>query len=178
MLLPTEDVAEYQRHMQAYENELQPVNQRESDLVQSIAQTAWRLKRIPALEMAIFAQGRLEFGDSFEEHDPSLRPDMIELQTFIAYEKQLRNLQLQEARLFRRREKETAELRKLQQERRSKEAEQLEASKPAPSSAHQVQSDDLLPNGFEFSTPGNSPFRARSEGTGLQEHEPTKSQAA
>ena len=134
VLLPSEDAAEYERHIRAYEKELEPVGQIESDLVQSIADTTWRLSRIPALEMAIFAQGHLEFADSFDEHDPSLRSSLIELQTFTKYEKQLRNLHLQEGRLGRRREKETAELRRLQAERNAKQA-------------------DPAPNGFEFSSP-------------------------
>ena len=106
VLLPTDDAAEYERHIRAYQDELKPVGQRESDLVQSIADTAWRLARIPGLEMAIYAKGHMQFAESFNDRDPSLRRAMIELQTFLTYEKQLRNLQLHEARLARRREKE------------------------------------------------------------------------
>lgn len=40
ILLPTDDAAEYERHIRAYEGELKPVGQLESDLVQSIADTA------------------------------------------------------------------------------------------------------------------------------------------
>jgi hypothetical protein len=128
VLLPTDDAAEYERHIRAYQDELKPVGQRESDLVQSIADTAWRLARIPGLEMAIYAKGRIQFAKSFNDHDLSLRPAMIELQTHLTYEKQLRNLQLQEARLHRRKEKDTAELRRLQEERRQQiKQKQLEA---------------------------------------------------
>lgn len=117
VLLPSDDAAEYERHIRAYEKELHPGGQRECDLALSLADISWRLKRIPVLEMAIFAQGHLEFADSVSQHEPSLRPGMIELQTFLKYGKQLRNLQLQEAGLARRREKETAEFRALQEER-------------------------------------------------------------
>ena len=86
--------------------------------------------------MAIFAKGRLEFANLFEEHEPAARPHLIDAHTFLVYEKQIRNLQLQEARLARRREKETAELRKLQAERIEK--EQVRGTRPT--------------NGFEFST--------------------------
>ena len=155
VLLPSEDAAEYERHIRAYEKELQPVGQIESDLVQSIADTTWRLSRIPALEMAIFAQGHLEFADSFDAHDPSLRSSLIELQTFTKYEKQLRNLHLQEGRLARRREKETAELRKLQTDRHARQA-------------------DPAPNGFEFSSPSeprdSSEPRAEQAVTAPQHH--------
>ena len=132
VLLPTDDAAEYERHVRAYQDELKPVGQRESDLVQSIADMAWRLARIPGLEMAIYAKGRIQFAEAFNDHDLSLRPAMIELQTHLTYEKQLRNLQLQEARLHRRREKDTAELRRLQEERRQeikqKQVEALDAA--------------------------------------------------
>ncbi len=97
VLLHTDDAAEYERHVAAYEKEFSPVGQRERDLVQSIADTAWRLLRIPALEMAIYAKGRIQFANAFDEHVEALHPGMIELETFLAYEKQLRNLQLQEA---------------------------------------------------------------------------------
>jgi hypothetical protein len=84
----------HERHIRAYQDELEPVCQHESDLVQSIADTAWRLARILGLEMAMYAKSRIQFAESFNDHELSLRPGMIELQTFLTYEKQLRNLQL------------------------------------------------------------------------------------
>ncbi len=153
VLLPSDDAAEYERHIHAYEKELRPMGQRECDLAQSIADTAWRLKRIPGLVMAIFARGHVEFAGSFQQHDPSLRPGMIELETFIVYEKQLRNLQLQEARLSRRREKETAELRQLQQERSQREARDLKnLSSLYLLAKHDKRHFDPAHYGFEFST--------------------------
>lgn len=146
MLLPSDDVAEYQRHLAAYESEFQPMGLEESELVQSLADISWRLRRIPALEMAIYAQGRVEFADQFEDQqDPAVRRSLIELQTHLVYEKQLRNLQLQESRLVRRREKETASLRKLQEERKHR------------------QSQTVAANGFEFSNAvlSDSPTAAR-----------------
>lgn len=117
VLLPGDDAAAYERHLAAFEKEYKPVGLRECDLVQSIADTYWRLARIPALEAALFARGRLDFADLFEEHELAARPHLIDAHTFLTYEKQIRNLHLQEARLVRRREKESAELRRLQQER-------------------------------------------------------------
>jgi hypothetical protein len=136
VLLPADDAAEYQRHIALYEKELQPVGIEESELVQSLADISWRLRRIPALEMAIYARGSLLYADQFPEEDPDVRRGLIELQTHLVYEKQLRNLQLQEARLVRRREKETAELRRLQKER-----------------AERTEEHAFEENGFEFSNP-------------------------
>lgn len=123
VLLPGDDAAGYQRHLAAFEEEFQPAGLRECELVQSIADTWWRLCRIPALEMALFAKGRIEFANLFEEEDLTARPHLIDAHTFLVYEKQIRNLQIQEARLARRREKEMAELHALQQQRKEKEQE-------------------------------------------------------
>ena len=156
VLLSTDDAAEYERHVRAYQDDLKPVGQRESDLVQSIADSSWRLARIPGLEMAIYAQGRIQFAESFNEHDASLRPGLIELHTFLAFEKQLRNLQLQEARLHRRREKDMAELRGLQEERRQEiEKQRLEvldaAAREFAIARHDKRPFDPAEHGFEFS---------------------------
>ena len=143
VLLPSDDVAEYERHLAAYAEEFAPVGLLETNLVQSIADTDWRLHRIPALESALFVKGRIEFAELFDEQDLAARPHLIDAHTFITYEKQIRNLQLQEARQVRRREKEIAELRRLQAERVQKEPNQ-KTLKPAA-------------NGFVFSTPQIEP---------------------
>lgn len=130
VLLPTDDAAAYQHHVHQFELEYQPVGPRESALVQSIADTFWRLDRIRSLEWAIFAKGHTEFAENFAHEDPSARPALIDLHTFLAYEKQIRNLQIQDARLHRRYEKDSAELRQLQQERKAREIETLEAAAP------------------------------------------------
>ena len=118
VLLPSDDAEAYRQHLAAYENEFKPVGLRECELVQSLADIQWRLQRIPGLEMAIYARGRDEFAEQFEELDPAARSARLDLETFIHYQKPLRNLQLQEGRLQRQREKDMAELRELQQERR------------------------------------------------------------
>ena len=135
VLLPSDDTAEYERHLAAYAEEFAPIGLLETNLVQSIADTDWRLRRIPALESALFAKGRIEFAELFNDQDLAARPHLIDAHTFLAYEKQIRNLQLQEARLARRREKELAELRKLQAERMQK------------------QQQEIPTDGFVFSTP-------------------------
>jgi len=70
----------------------------------------------------------------------------------LAYEKQFKNLQLQESRLARRREREMAELRQLQQERKSKESAALEnATRAYLLARSRNQPFDLAALGFEFS---------------------------
>jgi hypothetical protein len=128
VLLPTDDAAAYEQHVADFFKELRPLNTRESALVQLLADNAWRLDRVFALEMGIYALGRTQFADHFSAEDPALIPNLIETHTFLTYEKQLRNLQLQFARLCRQREKDTAELHQLQQERIKHEKQELETA--------------------------------------------------
>ncbi len=51
------DHTAYEKHCQGYHKSLAPVGPVEIDLVQSIAEDRWRLKRASALESAIFAEG-------------------------------------------------------------------------------------------------------------------------
>jgi hypothetical protein len=118
VLLPSDDAEAYRQHLAAYENEYKPVGLRERELVQSLADLQWRLQRVSGLEMAIYARGRDEFAAQFRELDPAVRAARIDLETFIHYEKPLRNLQLQEGRLRRHCEKDLAELRELHEQRR------------------------------------------------------------
>jgi hypothetical protein len=91
---------------------------------------------------AIYAQGRIQFADQFNDPDPAHRAALVDLHTHLAYEKQLRNLQLQKSRLHRRREKahrafgarcarfrkDLAELRQAQSDRRNRDTNDLEAA--------------------------------------------------
>ncbi len=139
VLLPSDDAALYLQHVQEFAQQFQPVGHLESALVQSLADTAWRLLRIPALEMALYASGHEQFADQFADRDPALRNSLIQMQTFLHYEKQFRNLHLQEGRLRRNREKDTAELRRLQQERSQKQELPVEAPVTLPSNEEEFE---------------------------------------
>ena len=117
VLLPTDDADAYTQHIASYQSAYKPEGLRETELVQSLADTQWRLARIPGLEYAIYAKGRREFAEEYSCQDLSTRTQLIDLDVHLKYEKQLRNLQLQETRLLRRYNKELAELRTLQAER-------------------------------------------------------------
>jgi len=47
-VLSSEDLAAYQRHCRQFVDEYQPANATETQLVQDLADTSWRLNRIPA----------------------------------------------------------------------------------------------------------------------------------
>ena len=102
-VLPTEDPAAYQRHIQQFLDEYAPATPTETQLVHEIANTAWRLNRIPSLEAELLSQ------------DPN--PE-----TLIP---QLATLGLHGSRLSRQFQKSIDQLRDIQAERRHQEIRQL-----------------------------------------------------
>ncbi|MFZ0593026.1 MAG: hypothetical protein WAM39_21390 [Bryobacteraceae bacterium] len=114
ILLRGDDAALYEAHVSEFMKRFGPANDDEWNLVQSLADTEWRLLRIPSLEMGIYALGRLEFAELFPSEDEAVRKHLIEAKIFLAYQRQLNNLSIQENRLRRQREKDTAALRQIQ----------------------------------------------------------------
>jgi hypothetical protein len=55
-VLPTEDRAAFDAHRRGFFDEYQPATPTESQLVMEIAETSWRLNRIPLLEAELFSQ--------------------------------------------------------------------------------------------------------------------------
>jgi hypothetical protein len=125
VLLPAEDAEAYQQHIIRYQEQYKPEGDREKELTQFLADTQWRLNRIPVLEMGIYAMGHREFAAEFENEDPALRKSLIETKTFLTYQRQLNNLSIQESRLRRQYDKDLAELTKLQQNRATRKRSQL-----------------------------------------------------
>jgi hypothetical protein len=169
VLLPGDDADRYERHLNQYKKAYQPGGECELELVQSLADTTWRLDRIPGLEEAIYAKGNSEFAAEVSDLDPLARSASLRMRTYLAYERQLRNLNLQEMRLHRLREKLIAEIKQLQKEREQKEKDDLSiAAKLYVTAKHDREPFDpadrehpgrLMPvvrdpenDGFEFST--------------------------
>jgi hypothetical protein len=117
VLLPTDDVDEYAAFVAGFEHDLAPVGQAESELVQSIVDCFWRLRRIRALEFALYAHGHEQFEHAFDDRPAEDRSNMILLQTHMTYEMQFRNFNIQEARLDRKYARDIAELQRLQADR-------------------------------------------------------------
>jgi len=118
VLLPSDDVALYQFHVERIFQQHAPEGDDEKRLVQSLADTLWRLDRIPSLEAGIYAIGRRALAHEFaDESDEAVRNALIEAQVFITYRRDLSNLGLQETRLRRQYEKDEAELKRLLAER-------------------------------------------------------------
>ncbi len=154
VLLPADDAALYEAHVAHFIERFEPANDRERNLVQSLADTEWRLLRIPSLEMGIYAVGRLEFAELFPQEDPEVRKHLIEAKIFLAYQRQFNNLSIQENRLRRQREKDSAALCQLQELRQRQTKACLdEAAIHYIAAVHEGRHIEWEPqeNGFEFS---------------------------
>jgi hypothetical protein len=151
--MPGEEAKAYQDHVCRFIDEFAPANAREEELGQSLADTRWRLLRIPALEANIYALGQLEFAEKFNIEAGPVAAGLIQAHTFLAYQKQFNNLAIQEARLCRRFEKEMAELKQLQAERAERERRELdEAARLYLAAKQENRPFDPVEFGFEFST--------------------------
>jgi hypothetical protein len=114
VLLPTDDALAYQRHLHSYFKQFAPTTDEEKSLVQSIADTDWRLLRIFPLEASIWAVARIKLADLHPEvSDPITRQALIDGEIQLAYRKDLSNLALQERRLRNHSAADTAQLEKL-----------------------------------------------------------------
>jgi len=152
VLLSSEEAVPYQALILEFEKALQPVGVEERALVQSILDCRWRLDRILGLEMALVTLIRNEWIARDPKYNNPVTAILTEMEIRRKHEKEFRNLQIQESRLARRREKEMAELLRLQKERKAQEAEALaQAAQACLLAAHRKQSFDLATLGFEFS---------------------------
>jgi hypothetical protein len=140
-VLPTEDPDTYQRHLQKYVADYAPATITESQLVQEMADTAWRLNRIPFLEDQLLSRAL---------HPPSeqaaMEFDMVDANVALA------TLALYGSRLSRQYQKALDKLREIQDDRRRLERKQLhEAAEIWIRHQHQGLSWEPSDDGFVFS---------------------------
>jgi hypothetical protein len=162
VLLPFDDAPAYEALLLSYQKEFSAVGPVETGLVQSLVDTCWRLERIPGLEYALLENGYNQLGHANPTATANTPEAALELKIRLMHEKMFRNLQLQENRLVRRRDREMKELRTLQETRKAKEAEELKAAAEAAIVAeHNKQPFNLEDLGFEFSTHRLATYMAR-----------------
>ena len=63
-VLPSEDQAAFDAHRRGFFDEYQPATPTESQLVQELADTSWRLNRVPLLESALLDRADLDIVDA------------------------------------------------------------------------------------------------------------------
>ena len=102
VLLPGDDAALYEAHFAAFLAHYKPIGDRETDIVQNLADTQWRLNRIPGLESGILALHRRQLLEDFADQPAEIRETLLEAAAQVAAQKHLTNLHLQESRLRKR----------------------------------------------------------------------------
>jgi hypothetical protein len=115
VVMPTEDLQIYHRHLKSFTDEYHPQGATESHLVQALADTAWRLNRVAALESNLLTLAPAEVQNA-----------MSMVASLESQSKALANLSLHSQRLSRQFERTVAQLRDLQNSRRSQENQELE----------------------------------------------------
>jgi hypothetical protein len=168
VLLSSEDAKIYSDHLANFFVRFDPQTPEEEELVQDLAQTKWRLNRVPQLEEDIYALGFVTFASLFEDQPDQIRPGLIRAHTFITYGKRFDNLHLQESRLNRRYSTLLKQLSEIQLRRQAEEQERQAAAARAAALERTgrlvpVVRDSTGPNGFEFSNNAKMPSVSRSE---------------
>jgi hypothetical protein len=153
-LVGSEEQSQFDSHLSAVTSIYQPVGEAETLVVAEIADARWRLGRVPRLEAALYAKGRMVFRDQFADVDLELQTDLVEIETHLHYEKALRNIHLQESRIRRTQLNLEAQLQTLQTERKSREQAEADTKaaqrKPATAQAAPVRSNHSSEDGFVF----------------------------
>ncbi|HEY6347109.1 MAG TPA: hypothetical protein VIY49_36930 [Bryobacteraceae bacterium] len=150
VVLPSEDLAAYQKHCGQFHTELKPQGLLESRCVQTIADTYWRLDRIRAMENSLFGLAVSE--ETEMSPDPLLDCALAQAKSLEQHSDLLTRLSLYEHRLNRTLEKTKAELKQLQKERvEAREKALIDAGEIANLKEALHQPWNPREDGFEFS---------------------------
>ena len=126
IVMPAEDLEAYQHHIQSFVDEYHPQGPTEIQLVQSLADAAWRLNRVSALETNLLTHDIIY--DDFPNHESTheMREAIAIAAALDSHTKALANLSIHGQRLSRQFERTVAQLQKLQETRRAKEEQDLD----------------------------------------------------
>jgi hypothetical protein len=126
VVLPTEDVAAYLRHSQALLDEYHPNGATETQLVQSLTDTSWRMNRVAAVETNLFTLGITEMEDRIRANHPEAEAALAMASSFRDNVRAFSNISIYSQRLSRQFERTLNQLRQIQAERRAAEQCQLD----------------------------------------------------
>ena len=117
LIIPPAEKVAYEKHCQGFQESFAPKGAVEIDLVQSIADDRWRIKRAAAMDHSIHALSAADPAEITAHHE-EIDTALAMAITWIKEGKNLQLLTLYESRLQRKVEKNMALLRQMQQERR------------------------------------------------------------
>ncbi|HLG98284.1 MAG TPA: hypothetical protein VKX49_18355, partial [Bryobacteraceae bacterium] len=110
VVLPSEDPDQYEAHRRQFFDEYQPANATETQLVQELVDTSWRLNRIPLLEANLLARA-----ENPPDEQARIDFDIVDAHRIIA------SINVQGTRLSRQFQKTVEKLREMQDDRRFRE---------------------------------------------------------
>lgn len=153
VVLPTEDLAAYQRLARSFLDEYQPRGATETQLVQSLIDLSWRLNRAAAAETNLLTLGITEHAVHIYTGHPQAHDALALALAFREHNRALANISMYSQRYHRQFDRTLAQLRQLQEERRATECRQLHNA----ASLLEMHKEDGLPynpaeDGFVFST--------------------------
>ncbi len=152
IVLPSDDLNAYQHHIQSFVAEYRPKGATESQLVQSLADTAWRQNRVVALETNLLTLGIVRDPDQFTDAPDQVQQALAMAASLDSQTRALANLSLHGQRLARQFEKTLTLLQQLQSTRDIQEQMQLhEASALVQMHALKDEPYDPAEDGFVFS---------------------------
>ena len=151
IVLPSDDLEAYQQHIQRFVDEYHPKGATESQLVQSVADNAWRQNRVCALENNLLTLGIVHQEDATDQVSTALAiAAALDSQT-----RALANLSIHGQRLARQFEKTLALLQELQSKRIAQETNEL----------------DQAANLLKFHRRNNEPYHPSDDGFVFSEEE-------
>jgi hypothetical protein len=125
VVMPTDDLAAYQRHLDSYTAECDPKGAIEATLVQALADTSWRLNRVAALEANLFTLAAARNPHPVDDAPSQIQYAMAMAAALESQANALAILSVHGQRLSRQFEKTAAQLRELQKTRHAREQEEL-----------------------------------------------------
>ena len=153
IVLPTEDHSAYQRHSQSFLDEYQPKGATETQLTQSLIDTSWRMNRAAAVETNLFSLGITEMETTTHADSSDTDAALTMARAFRDHQRAFAQISIYTQRLARQFERTLDQLRKIQEERRTRERRQLDKAAEL-LKMHQEDGTPYDPteDGFVFST--------------------------
>lgn len=177
-LLSAAENEAFELHCAGIRESLAPVGALETEIAQAVAEDHWRLKRVRAIETAIFASGQFGQLDHIGRRgtdDPDEVPideALVKARTWISKGANFQLLALYEQRIHRAVQKNMAELRTLRAERLAARKQALEEAQLLSQLAHSKGEaydpaadfpPELVNIGFDFSSAGIQRLIARNQ---------------
>src|ERR1700722_7055347 len=126
IVLPSEDLAAYQTHSQSFLAEYQPKGATETQLVQSLLDTAWQVNRAASVETNLFSLGITEMEERIRASHPEAETALAMALAYREHNRAFANIGISRQRLTRQFDRTLNQLRQIQADRRATEERQLD----------------------------------------------------